>query len=576
MDILKAFKLLDKTIEINIQGTLENPLFQANQIGKLLDLTNIRVNLQDFNDEEKQINLTYTLGGNQETLFLTEIGLYKLLGRSRKPIAHTFQKWMINTIKDIRINGFYKLKEENEVDKQLIIQNCDLITHKQLIKAYDQKNVIYLCRLKYLDHKKIVKIGSTQNIKERMCHMNGQFDNVEIIIIDIIEINNYRKFEKYLHNDNYIKNYYYPLIKRDGTESKETYLVTDDEIKEFIKIINESKKLYQDINQKDIEEIKLKQIEKEYEKIQLKHECEIEQIKLKFELELKQKEMELELLKYKVDNNINTHYTIASTEIIKSEKDDAQDDAQNDAQDDNASDDNYLSDEELDLTKTNFKLKPRTNGIKTPKVYQYHPDNLSEPIKVFDSPVDVEREKELSHLEISPGPLRNASKNNTIYKGFRWLFLNRIETPPPTISETVHVKHKSPDIKHIAMIDIKRTKILEVYATQKDAIEARNMKCNSFTRAIQQQSVSSGHYWNFFEDCPQEWRDEYLATRKLPERFINSAGKRVEQIDPKTNKVLKVYNSNRDVIKLYQMSASKLRECFETGEIHNGYIWQRV
>ena len=33
MDILKAFKLLDKTIEINIQGTLENPLFQANQIG---------------------------------------------------------------------------------------------------------------------------------------------------------------------------------------------------------------------------------------------------------------------------------------------------------------------------------------------------------------------------------------------------------------------------------------------------------------------------------------------------------------------------------------------------------------
>ncbi len=572
MDILKAFKLLDETIEINIQGTLENPLFQANQIGKLLNLTNIRVNLQDFTDKEKVANLTYTLGGNQETLFLTEIGLYKLLGRSRKPIASTFQSWMINTIKEIRINGFYKLKEENEVDKQLIIQNCDLLTHKQLIKAYDQKNVIYLCRLKYLDDKKIVKIGSTQNIKERMCHMNGQFDNVEIIIIDIIEINNYRKFEKYLHNDNYIKNYYYPLIKKDGTESKETYLVTDDEIKEFVKIINDSKKMYQDINQKDIEEIKLKQIEKEYEKIQLKHDCEIEQMKLKFELELKQKEIELELLKYKVDNNINTHCTIDGSEVIKSEKDDAQDDAQ----DDNASEDNYLSDEELDLTKTNFKLKPRTNGIKTPKVYQYHPDNLSEPIKVFDSPVNVEREKELSHLEISPAPLRNAFKNNTIYKGFRWLFVNRNEIPPSTISETVHVKHKSPDIKHIAMIDIKRTKILEVYATQKDAIEARNMKCNSFTRAIQQQSVSSGHYWNFFEDCSQEWQDEYLATRKLPERFIHSTGKRVEQIDPKTNKVLKVYNSNRDVIKLYQMSASKLRECLETGQIHNGYIWQKV
>jgi len=367
MDILKAFDILDKTIEINIQGTPENPLFQANQIGKLLEISNIHDSISDFDNDEKVFVLIYSNGGTQKTTFLTEIGLYKLLGRSRKPIASTFQSWMINTIKDIRINGFYKLKEENEVDKQLIIQNCDLLTHKQLIKAYDQKNVIYLCRLKYLDDKKIVKIGSTQNIKERMCHMNGQFDNVEIIIIDIIEINNYRKFEKYLHNDNYIKNYYYPLIKRDGTESKETYLVTDDEIKEFVKIINESKKMYQDINQKDIEEIKLKQFEKEceiaqkeYEKIKLKHECEIERMKLKFELELKQKEMELELLKYKVDNNININHTITSNEIIKSEIDHSSSNAQDGTQNDNTSDDdeNYPSDEELDLTKTNFKLKP--------------------------------------------------------------------------------------------------------------------------------------------------------------------------------------------------------------------------
>ena len=567
MDILKAFKLLDKTIEINIQGTIENPLFHAKQIGNLLELNNITENLRNFTDEEKVLFLTDSLGGPQKTTFLTEIGLYKLLGRSRKPIASTFQSWMINTIKEIRINGFYKLKEENEVDKQLMIQNYDLITHKNLIKAYDQKNVIYLCRLKYLDDKKVVKIGSTQNIKERISHMCGQFDNVEIIIIDIIEINNYRKFEKYLHNDTYIKNYYYPFIKKDGTESKETYLVNDDEIKEFIKIINENKKMYQDINQKDIEEIKLKQIEKEYEKLKLKHDCEIEQMKLKFELELKQKEMDLEILKYKVDNNINTQFITENTEksnFIKEEIDN-----QYISGDDQ-------SDEELDLTKTNFKLKHRTSGIRTPRVYQYHPENLSQSINVFDSPVDVERAKELSHLEISPAPLRNASKNNTIYKGYRWFFSKRNEYPPETIPETVNVKHKSPDIKHIAMIDIKKTKILEVYATQKDAVEARNMKCNSFTRAIQQQSVSSGHYWNLFEDCPKEWQEEYLKNHKLPERFINAVGKKVQQIDPKTNKVLKVYNSNRDIIKLYQMSSTKLRECFETGEIHNGYIWRKV
>ena len=132
------------------------------------------------------------------------------------------------------------------------------------------------------------------------------------------------------------------------------------------------------------------------------------------------------------------------------------------------------------------------------------------------------------------------------------------------------------NILYIAMIDIKQTKILEVFATQKDAVEARNMKCNSFTRAIQQKSVSSGHYWNFFEDCSEEMKTQYLANNKLPERFIYSSGKKVKQIDPKTNNILKIYNSNRDIIKLYQMSATKLRECFETGEIHNGYIWQKA
>jgi len=64
------------------------------------------------------------------------------------------------------------------------------------------------------------------------------------------------------------------------------------------------------------------------------------------------------------------------------------------------------------------------------------------------------------------------------------------------------------------MIDIKKTRILEVYATQKDAVEARNMKCNSFTRAIQQQSVSSGHYWILLKSklymFEQQKRDEHI------------------------------------------------------------------
>ena len=205
-------------------------------------------------------------------------------------------------------------------------------------------------------------------------------------------------------------------------------------------------------------------------------------------------------------------------------------------------------------------------------MYQYSPDNLKTPIRIFDSPVEVERELE----GISPSPLKNASKNNTIYKDHRWLFLTRTEQLPETISPTVENINKTTDVKYIAMIDIKKTKILAVYSSQKEATEARNMKCNSFTRAITQGTISSGHYWNIFDKCSPEMQEEFLANNELPEKHAPTSGKRVEQIDPRTNAVLKTYHSNREIVKLFQISSTKLRQLLQTNEIYNGYKWKIV
>ena len=49
--------------------------------------------------------------GNQDVLFLTEIGLYRLLGMSRKEKARKFQKWIATVVKEIRSNGKYELEK---------------------------------------------------------------------------------------------------------------------------------------------------------------------------------------------------------------------------------------------------------------------------------------------------------------------------------------------------------------------------------------------------------------------------------------------------------------------------------
>lgn len=105
MDIVKSFTAHGVLHNVNIRGTADTPLFQANQVGSLLGLTNISKALDDFDSSEKVITSSYTLGGHQDILFVTELGLYRLLFRSRKPIARSFQKWVAQVIQEIRMRG---------------------------------------------------------------------------------------------------------------------------------------------------------------------------------------------------------------------------------------------------------------------------------------------------------------------------------------------------------------------------------------------------------------------------------------------------------------------------------------
>ncbi len=569
MDILKSFKLIGQDIYINIQGTIEEPLFQANQIGKILDMKNIHESIKDFDEDERVTMLNHTAGGLQNITFLTENGLYRLINRSKKPIARPFQKLICNVIKELRLKGEYKLKDhsENEINKDLLQLIKDNERHNVLIKSLHNQNVIYICKLRKEDGKLLIKVGSSQNIKERISHISNAFENIEVKLIDAVKCNNHIKYEKYLHNLSFFKNFNYPIENKQGIISKETYLVTDEVLNEMVKIINNNVINYDNENLLEIEKVRLEQ-----DKVKLHYE-EAKQNNLIAKKEIKN--IELELVKHSTtieqnDELVNKVKQMEETLEIVKQKFDNNNENFNDEVSINSDDD------DIDETTIYFSTKKMTYSIKIPYVYQYDPSNLVTPIKIHESPADVERSPELSHLEISPSPLRNASKNNTIYKGYRWYFVKRDEQAPEKIPDTVISKHKEPDIKYIAMIDITKTKILAVYPNQKEAAKARLMKSNSFHRAIQNGTISSGHYWNYFDKCSIEMQNEYLKNNILPDKYVSNCCKKVQQICPKTKVILKTYNSSRDVIRLFKMSNMSLQKYNKSGEIHNGYIWKII
>ena len=94
-----------------VRGCLDDrgePWFVARDVAAVLDLQNIRQNLDSLDEDEKGVCIAYTHGGEQRMLTISESGLYALIFRSRKPEAKRFRKWVTaEVLPALRKRGYY-------------------------------------------------------------------------------------------------------------------------------------------------------------------------------------------------------------------------------------------------------------------------------------------------------------------------------------------------------------------------------------------------------------------------------------------------------------------------------------
>lgn len=107
LKIIEQRNVLGK--EFKIYGDFENPLFLAKDVAIWIDYSESNVSkLVDMVDENEKVRkIVTTLGGNQESWFLTEDGVMEILFQSRKPIAKEFKKEVKIILKNIRKHGIY-------------------------------------------------------------------------------------------------------------------------------------------------------------------------------------------------------------------------------------------------------------------------------------------------------------------------------------------------------------------------------------------------------------------------------------------------------------------------------------
>ena len=207
-----------ENLNITIYGSYEDPLFKAKDIGELLEMKNIREVIKNFNNKQKGVSLTDTPGGKQEVTFLTEQGLYKVLMKSRKPIAEQFQDWVCEVVEEIRKRGKYDLEEQlklKDIETQRLLEEKELQLQEKELELIKYKEKVYE-EIEKTGHIYVIKtdggtkVGKTKDaVKKRIKGLQtGNMNDIQVLLdfktsnADLLERTVHYILDRYRCNSN--------------------------------------------------------------------------------------------------------------------------------------------------------------------------------------------------------------------------------------------------------------------------------------------------------------------------------------------------------------------------------------
>lgn len=544
MNILKEFIFNNTKFNVNIIWQNNKPLFQALHIGNIFELKNIRVVLRNFDEDEKTLIKSESNRGEQNTIFLTQIGVYRLIMRSNKPIARPFQKWVCRVIAEVEEKGRYELELQNKTLQQCLqdeIAKTEVITkqskHEALIEAFKpndilgekngkiiiKRNVIYFGYIKDCDGKMLIKIGRTNDIKQRAIDLQKLFGSFYFTYV--FDCENNTKFETFLHTHHMIKKHTYKNLINSHS-SNEVYLMNKDEYSSAVIIakrnvsrMTNQPKIFNDYQEEEriIKDLVMKQ--------------NIEQMEMQVHFQNNQKN--------------------ALEEFRK------------------------IQEENARMLQANAHQRQYTQA-RGDKIQRYSKDG-KELLQTYVGKQDAMRDKKLDNPSLLG--ITRAITDKHEYKGFRWASLDR-QKPDSTFQEIGETNYeiKSAKIGFVAMLHLDKSHIIQVFANQKEAAANRNFRGGAaITKAIKQGSQSGGHYFMMWHECSDDLKNKFFQNNgTLPNPYVKSASIEIEQIDPQTKNIIKTYSSMNHVISEMRIARSSLQRAtnFYPNFVEKGFLWR--
>lgn len=198
------------------------------------------------------------------------------------------------------------------------------------------------------------------------------------------------------------------------------------------------------------------------------------------------------------------------------------------------------SQSQLKIT-TNLGIPLPTLG---PRLQKINPDTLTI-IKVYESVTECIQEY---NNKIKRPSINKAVSENTIYRSFRWLLVDRDldATIIHNIEPTKEIKTQH--IGYIAKLNSERSEIINVYLDKKTASMLNgNVSASALDNPVKNQSLCHGYYYSLYDECDEDVKNDFMEKiNGFPMLYKDGVG--VGQYDSENN-LLKEFRCKFDCMK---------------------------
>lgn len=598
MDIIKTFVINNTNYDINVLNHNGVQLFRASEIAEVLGISQVRSSIRDFDETEKCVHQMHTLGGLQNVCMLTEVGVYRLLMRSDKPIARPFQKWVIQILVDIRKTGKYELEQqfkeqlkqkEMDIEKAVyekVLRDAELQKHLDILDVYDKKPLVYFAKFGSIGDQQIIKIGQTTDIKSRT--RKHWKDYSECILIKVFPCSEPQKLEHFLHLHAEIKTFKYnePIS---GQVSNEAFLFDGEALQRALNIAVRNISKFKAV---ETSMAKMEGDVRNINQVLAKLQSQV-QVCLQNQVPDHEENEEESTVHAAPDSSSDVELPKKRVKVyeapphaadmeVAEESSGEVEAEQSEYEDDSDSDEEVIA-----------AVKPKSRrGICTVngyKIQRYSADGLTL-LETYNQMIVMERDENLLHLAMRFGThlnrnsVTNASKKGYTYLGFRWAMLDR--ALPDDYVQPIGATTQAPNVRNgpIAELDDDMTSIVKVFPSSDEVIVSINKRLklvgqglNSISRlckAIKAGESYKGRFYRAWAACDWEMQDAYIAAgNDAPEAFVAAHCRPINKIDPKTLEVLETYYSTGDVNKRLKVGKQTLQNAINGQYELNGFLW---